>query len=82
MNCKRSEEHFGLEEYLHEYWHSGQTQHFDDDGTMVMTLPFSKAPELIMKLLRYGPEVEVLEPVSLRQKVAKSLRAASALYSD
>ncbi len=66
----------------HEYWHSGQTQHFDDDGTMVMTLPFSKDPELIMKLLRYGPDVEVLEPVSLRQKIAKSLRAASALYSD
>jgi len=32
--------------------------------------------------LRYGPEVEVREPASLRAEVAARLRAAAALYAD
>jgi predicted DNA-binding transcriptional regulator YafY len=33
-----------------------------------------------MDILKYGPEVQVLAPDSLREAVASKLRAAAALY--
>lgn len=36
--------------------------------------------EFVAKILEFGSDVEVLEPVTLRQKIAETLRSASALY--
>ena len=65
-----------------ERWHSNQEVEFDKDGHLILAVPYSNDPELIMRILKYGPEVEVLQPKHLRDKVAARLRAASAIYQS
>jgi len=64
-----------------EQWHPDQHGSYDEQGAWTLELPFSSARELVMDILRYGPEVEVISPDSLREAVAKSAREAAALYS-
>ena len=40
------------------------------------------ATELVMDVLRHGPEVEVLAPTELRAAVGERLRQARAVYGD
>lgn len=63
-----------------EVWHSQQVGRMQPDGSYVLELPFSQEPELVMDILKYGHEVEVLEPPALRRRVAKELAAAAAVY--
>ena len=65
-----------------EKWHSAQESHFDEEGHYILTVPFSNDTELIMDVLRYSPDVEVLEPVELREKVREKLRSAQNVYGD
>ena len=65
-----------------ETWHSQQKSRWLDDGRYELSLPYSQPDELIMDLLRFGPDVEVVEPASLRQAVAARLRAAADIYTD
>ena len=64
-----------------EIWHPEQRSHYDAEGRYVLEVPYSATTELIMDVLKYGPEVEVLAPDSLRQEVANRLSRASAQYS-
>ena len=50
------------------------------DGSWLLELPFSDARELIMDILRYGPDVEVLAPASLRAAVSADLNSALKKY--
>lgn len=63
-----------------EVWHAKQSGEWQPDGTYVLRLPYAQAPELVMDILRYGPDVCVVAPESLRDEVAMKLRAAAALY--
>ncbi|HWJ04300.1 MAG TPA: WYL domain-containing protein [Steroidobacteraceae bacterium] len=63
-----------------EVWHAKQSGEWQSDGTYVLRLPYAQAPELVMDILRYGPDVCVLAPESLRMDVATKLREAAALY--
>ncbi len=63
-----------------EQWHSNQEATFDRLERLVLTVPYSNDPELLMRILQYGPEVEVLEPSSLREKVAERLSEAASIY--
>lgn len=63
-----------------EHWHRDQEGRFLDDGRYELRVPYSKAPELVMDILRYGPDVEVIEPDTLRREVGERLRAALRLY--
>jgi proteasome accessory factor C len=64
-----------------EQWHPDQEGSYDETGAWTLKLPFSSARELVMDILRYGPEVEVLSPDSLRQAVAESARKAAEIYT-
>jgi predicted DNA-binding transcriptional regulator YafY len=64
-----------------EQWHPDQKGFFDDEGAWTLELPFSSARELVMDILRYGPEVKVESPDFLREAVAESARKAAALYN-
>ena len=64
-----------------EIWHPEQRSYYDAEGSYVLEVPYSATTELIMDVLKYGPEVEVLGPDSLRQEVANRLSRASAQYS-
>jgi predicted DNA-binding transcriptional regulator YafY len=56
-----------------ESWHPKQRGSFDLDGGYILELPFSDDRELLRDILRHGPDVEVLAPQSLRDKVKAAL---------
>lgn len=65
-----------------EEWHPQQRSSFDPEGRYLLELPYSQEPELVMDILKFGGEVEVLAPAELRARVARSLKDAAALYRD
>ena len=63
-----------------ETWHPDQQGSFEADGSWLLKLPFSNSRELVMDIMRYGAEVEVLAPDFLREAVAKAARQTAKLY--
>jgi predicted DNA-binding transcriptional regulator YafY len=63
-----------------ESWHPKQDGKLQLDGRYLLKFPYSREPELVMDVLKYGADVEVLAPESLRTAVASQLRDASKLY--
>jgi len=65
-----------------ERWHRDQQGRVLDDGRYELRVPYSNPAELIMDILKFGPEVEVVAPLALREAVAERLREALGLYAD
>jgi predicted DNA-binding transcriptional regulator YafY len=63
-----------------ETWHPKQRARWEEDGSYVLELPFSDDRELVMDILKYGPDVEVLAPASLRKRIAEQLDLARRRY--
>lgn len=61
-----------------ETWHHDQLSEYLPDGSYVLEVPYSNDQELVMDLLRHSPEVEVLGPPELREKLHAALCAAAA----
>jgi len=61
-------------------WHPKQRARFDPDGSYLLEVPYSHDRELLMEILKFGADVEVLAPESLRQRVAESLKQAASRY--
>lgn len=64
-----------------ERWHPKQRDHFEDDGSYVLEIPFTDHRELIMDILKHGRDVEVVSPTDLRKKVTEEARALVDLYT-
>jgi len=65
-----------------ESWHPEQKSGWLEDGSYELCLPYSDPTELIMDVLRYGPEAEVISPEPLRQLIKERLQSALAQYTD
>lgn len=65
-----------------EHWHPEQQGCYLDDGRYQLRLPYSQDPELLMDILKYGPDCEVIEPAELREKTLELLKAAVGRYGD
>lgn len=63
-----------------EIWHPEQRSMHDDQGRYILELPYSDSSELVMDILKYGAEVEVLSPIALRQEIAGRLSEAWRQY--
>lgn len=63
-----------------ERWHPKQRGRFDGEHYM-LEVPYADDRELVLDILRYGPDVEVLKPESLRREVADRLRRAASQYA-
>jgi predicted DNA-binding transcriptional regulator YafY len=63
-----------------ELWHPQQQSEYDESGYYVLQIPYSQDIELIMDILKHGPEVEVLAPPELRHKVIERIRVMQDLY--
>lgn len=63
-----------------EQWHPDQQGKFTENGEYQLQLPYNNPTELIMDILRYGPEVEVLHPGKLRKAVIEQLDQALKQY--
>jgi len=61
-------------------WHSNQRARFEKDGSYVLEVPYADDRELVMEVLKFGPDVEVLGPKGLRQKIATQLETARKRY--
>ncbi len=62
-------------------WHPEQRSSVDKDGRYILELPYSEDRELVMEVLKFGPDVEVQTPQALRAKVAAALKDAASRYS-
>ncbi len=56
-----------------EKWHPKQEGKFLEDGSYELKIPYSKEPELLIDVMKYGPEVEITEPKDLRKKIQETL---------
>jgi len=63
-----------------ERWHPRQHGQFHTDGIYELRIPYRDDRELLMDVLRHGPDVEVVAPEALRNAVAERLRVALAQY--
>ncbi len=63
-----------------ETWHPQQQSCWLDGGRYELAIPYSDPRELIMDILKYGPDVEVVGPDVLRQEIAARLNAAANQY--
>jgi predicted DNA-binding transcriptional regulator YafY len=62
-------------------WHPDQKGRFDPDGSYVLEIPYANDRELLMEILKYGADVEVLAPASLRDRTSEALRNAAQRYA-
>lgn len=65
-----------------ERWHPEQVGQFLTDGSYELRIPYRDDRELLMDILRHGPEMIVIAPAALRQAVSAQLRSALARYAD
>ena len=63
-----------------ERWHPQQSGQYLTDGRYELRIPYRDPRELVMDILRHGPEVEVVSPKALRDEVAKKLGDALRQY--
>lgn len=62
-----------------EQWHPDQIGHWRDE-TYELQVPYSDPRELLMDVLKYGPDVEVVAPEALRHAVAERIHEAATRY--
>jgi predicted DNA-binding transcriptional regulator YafY len=65
-----------------ELWHPEQTSQYDAKGYFILRVPYSNDTELLMDILKYGAQVEVLEPPRLRDKMSEAIAGLEKLYSS
>ena len=63
-----------------ERWHPKQVGQFLTDGRYELRIPYRDDRELLMDIMRHGPEVEVVAPDTLRKAVTGQLKSALAQY--
>lgn len=64
----------------HELWHPQQEARLHPDGSYELAIPYADDREIIGDILRFGPDVQVIGPQGLRQKVQQRLLATVGRY--
>jgi predicted DNA-binding transcriptional regulator YafY len=64
-----------------EHWHPEQKGEMQPDGSYLLRIPYSDDRELLMDILKYGDEVEVIGPKELRYEVRDKLQRAMLNYA-
>lgn len=63
-----------------EQWHPEQKGSFDQEGSYQLEIPYTDDRELMMDILKHGPEVEVIAPKKLRQRVQDEISSMAKRY--
>ncbi|MFC3550578.1 helix-turn-helix transcriptional regulator [Lysobacter cavernae] len=63
-----------------EHWHSQQQGRFLADGRFELKVPYSTGRELLMDVMHYGSDAEIIEPASLREQARSVLSLALSNY--
>ena len=65
-----------------ELWHPDQVGIYLADGRFQLDIPYSDSRELVMDILKNGPDVEVVSPLALREEVRAKLKASLGQYAN
>ena len=65
-----------------EHWHSQQQGRALPDGGYELRVPYSSPRELLMDVLHYGADAEIVEPASLREQARSLLALALSNYEN
>lgn len=63
-----------------ERWHPEQKGTFLEDGSYKLEVPYSDTREILMDILKYASDVEILEPEALRHEIQILITAALKNY--
>lgn len=63
-----------------EHWHTQQQGQWLKDGSYELKLPYSNSKELLMDILKYGPDAEIIAPLALREEMKILLQLAVSGY--
>ena len=63
-----------------EIWHPDQKQTDLADGSLILEVPYSDETEMVMDILRHGPNLKVTAPLSLELKIKEALSNTIHLY--
>ncbi|MGH8464658.1 MAG: helix-turn-helix transcriptional regulator, partial [Pseudomonas sp.] len=63
-----------------EHWHSKQQGRFLADGRYELKVPYSVSRELLLDVLHYGSDAEIVEPMMLREQAKALLELALTNY--
>ena len=63
-----------------ERWHRNQEGKFLEDGSYELRVPYADDRELIMDIMKYGNDCEVIEPEALKARVVSEFKAGLARY--
>ncbi len=63
-------------------WHPEQRTRVEKDGSYLLEVPYAHDRELVMEILKYGADVEVVGPAALRERVATVLTQAARRYGS
>lgn len=61
-------------------WFPHQNQKQNDDGSIIFSFPVSDFREILGDILRYGADVEVLEPVELKEMMKQTILKMKQIY--
>ncbi len=64
-----------------ERWHPDQRGRFET-GHYILEFPYADDRELVLDILRYGADVEVLRPKSLRRRVLDQILRTVSQYQS
>jgi len=64
-----------------EQWHPQQQGHFNSDNSYKLQIPYQDERELVMDILKYGADVDVIKPESLRNKIREQSIRLHNLYN-
>lgn len=65
-----------------EVWHPEQHEKWLDNGKYELIVPYNHDTELSAEILRFGEDVEVIKPASLRQLIIQRLSKALSQYQN
>ncbi|MCE5232814.1 MAG: YafY family protein [Mizugakiibacter sp.] len=65
-----------------EHWHSQQQGQWLADGHYELRVPYSNSRELLMDVMKYGPDAEVIAPLPLREEMKILLKLALDGYAQ
>ncbi len=63
-----------------QHWHPGQVFKELPDSGLILSFPVADFREVKLKILQFGADVEVLEPLELRDEVAQEIEAMGGIY--
>ncbi|TVT59936.1 MAG: WYL domain-containing protein [Sedimenticola thiotaurini] len=65
-----------------ETWHPHQEASWTASGEYELRIPYHREEELVMDILKYGADVEVLAPAQLRERIKQQLECMLTLYTE